>query len=114
MRYVVKVPQGDPRYEMDLDLRERALHVYLANGVGDDKLEFAIASEDEFSLVDFKIGHDELPVILGVSIFDPNKVSIIQDWIEEAIDAAMNNLNSFREDNYEENHWKGCLLGPRE
>ena len=73
-----------------------------------------IVSEDGTSSCGILIADDGLPYVCDVTILDPNKVSIIQDWIEEATEAAVASLNVGKEVHtqfYEKNHWRGTRGG---
>ena len=105
MRYENKLGNGVLFYEIDLDLTNRCLYVYMRPGSVADRVE----SVDGLYTADIDyLG--EHPLVLGLEFRDSNKISILQDWIEEGIEAAMRNLNVFRDDNFEDNHWKGILV----
>ena len=74
-------------------------------GVG--RLDESIEARDKKSTVDIQINDDNIPYVIGVEIDDPNKFTILQDWIEEAIEKALEPLNANYYDDFGNNHWKG-------
>ena len=95
-------------YDLSLDIVLRKLTIILdqqALPVGE------VVAEDGLSSAGILIADDGLPYVCDVTILDPNKVSILQDWIEEAIEKALESLNASKHDEFESNHWKGFRGG---
>lgn len=91
-------------YKLELDIVQRTLYVVLD---ADLAVEDTVDSADGMSSVDFRLANDDLPYVLGVTIRDPNRVTVVQDWIEEAIDGALTFLNVGKKEDYGNNYWKG-------
>lgn len=98
-------------YDLSFDITKRELTVVLdAKSVPSD----FVTSSDGNALVGFLIARDGNPYVVNVTICDPNRVSILQDWIEEAIEAAITELDATPYDNFGDNHWKGFRGGAEE
>ncbi len=93
-------------WTMTFSLTTRAMYVYL----GDGKIVGQAASEDNDFIVDLGQESDGTPIVLGLEILEPNRLSIIQDWIEEGIEKALDTLNVKPTDDFADNHWKAVCL----
>jgi hypothetical protein len=93
-------------YKIHLDLTNSSLYVYMAYDI--DEFE-QVTSADGESTADVEFMPDGTPIVVGVEIRNQNKVTIFQDWIHDAIEAAMKELNVHRDERIEDNHWKGVL-----
>jgi hypothetical protein len=101
------VTPGGLFYQMELDLDARALYVHMKKG---EYEIHSIPSADGNAVVDYYWGTDGLPNVVGVEILNPNMISIIQDWIEDGVEACMSTLNSHPRHCFEDDHWKGVLV----
>jgi hypothetical protein len=110
LRRGIKVPVDHKYWQMDFDLDTRAWRIYLT----DTEPDATLTSDDGETDIDVCFGEDNLPVVVGVTIRNPNKFSIIQDWVEDGIDACLPKLNQFRTDHFEDNHWKGYMVREQE
>lgn len=104
MRNEEKLTEGSLYWTMDFDLTNRAMHVYFRYGNVADQ----VPTPDGHYSVDIDYIGD-LPIVLGLDFLEPNKVSIIQDWIEEAIEQCMNTLNVCKGDDFAADHFTGVM-----
>ncbi len=95
-------------YDVVLDIVERKLTVILDQQALPTE---EVVSEDGLSSAGILLADDGLPYVCDVTILDPNKVSIIQDWLEEAIERSMESLNAHKSDDFANNYWKGTRGG---
>ena len=98
-------------YDATLDTVKRTFTIILDQ---QSLPEEEVVSDDGTSSCGILIADDGLPYVCDVTILDPNKVSVIQDWIEEAIEAAVASLNvgsEIHKEYHEKNHWKGFRGG---
>lgn len=103
----VRLPLGAAFYQMELDLDARAMYVHMKEH--DCEIESVVSANGEY-VVDFYWNNDGLPVVVGFEMLNQNKISIIQDWIEEGVEAAIDQLNEHERHDYGDNHWKGVLI----
>lgn len=98
-------------YDLSFDITKRELTIVLdGKSVPSDY----VTSADGNSLIGFLIARDGNPYVVNVTICDPNRVSILQDWIEESIESAVSELDATPYDNFGDNHWKGFRGGADE
>jgi hypothetical protein len=93
-------------YQVELDLNVQAMYVHLMKYEGEIE---SISSADGDYIVDYFWNSDGLPVVTGFELLNANKVSIIRDWIEDGIEAALSRLNTRKHDDFGDDHWKGVL-----
>jgi hypothetical protein len=102
----VVVPIGRKYYHMELDLDVHAMYVRMSDY--DGPIESVVSENGEY-IVDFYWGKDGMPVVVGLEMLNTNKVSIIHDWIEDGVEAALTQLNEHPRHEFEDNHWKSVL-----
>jgi hypothetical protein len=95
-------------YDAILDTTKRTFTIILDQ---QSLPEEEIVSDSGTSSCGILVADDGLPYVCDVTILDPNKVSVIQDWLEEAIEDAVSMLNARKGDEFEKNHWKGFRGG---
>lgn len=103
----VRLPIGAMFYQMELDLDVRALYVHMMKH--DQEIQSVVSADGDY-IVDYYWNTDGLPVVVGFELLNPNKVSIIQDWIEDGIEAALAQLNDHPRHEFEDDHWKGVII----
>lgn len=106
VRYTNKLPEGNWYWEMDFDLTKDELYIFLHAG----DVEDVVDSVDGDYSVDIAYAADGLPIVLGVTIRNKNKVSILRDWIEDAIEISLDNLNAVAGDDFGDNYWKPPMV----
>lgn len=70
----------------------------------DDPISTLLESEDGKSVAGVHFAPDFLPIVTDITIYDDAKYSLIEDWIEAAIEGALGDM-------YGDDHYKANLLG---